>query len=341
MADRVSVYSDPRVIAATDDFVCAADEVWRLQRGSEPDCVFFQRMVNDGERITDRGTRQGSYVVAPSGVVLARVNTRDVERQLEMLDRGLAAWDALTAEQRRLPADAGFDDMHRYEDFRPDDGLVLDRIVRDVDERGLDGERGRRWNRDHAWFSRDEVAALVNDDAQVDETFAWDDVATRLARFHLVDNARGQTIPYAPAEVERAELVARVVRVDGDRVVFALDGRTRASADGPWQLGFGEWKPPVEHPHGLASQLVGRATFDRATRRFTDFELLAVARRWGRTVNNGRRGDEDAGLVAFHFEPGDSRVPPAFASVYDAEWIDHPDVGNWLLSPAECGLPER
>ena len=38
-------------------FVCAADEVWRLQRGSDADCVLFQRWSNGGERITDRGSR--------------------------------------------------------------------------------------------------------------------------------------------------------------------------------------------------------------------------------------------------------------------------------------------
>ncbi len=77
--------------AARRHFVCAADEVWRLQRGSEADCVFFQRMVNGGQRITDRGTRQGTWVCAPGGVVLARCNTRDIDQVLAALDQGLAA----------------------------------------------------------------------------------------------------------------------------------------------------------------------------------------------------------------------------------------------------------
>lgn len=342
MADRVSVYSDPRVIAATDDFVCAADEVWRLQRGSEPDCVFFQEMVTGGDRITDRGTRQGSWVIAPSGMVLARVNTRDVDKQLEMMERGLAAWAALRDDQRRLPDDTGFDTMHRYEDFRPDDGLVLERIARDVDEDGLDGTRGRRWNRDHAWASRDELSAWMrHGELAVGDVLDWAPLAERLARFHVVDNAGGQTIPYAREDVERAELVARVVARDGARVTFELTGATRCDSDGTWHMPFSEWKPLREFPHGIASTLVGRATWDADAERFDDFELVAVARRWGRTENNARGRGPDVGLVAFHFQPGDSRVPPAFASVYDAPWLEHPDVGNWLLSPAECGLPER
>ena len=51
--------------------MCAADEVWRLQRGSEADCVFFQHMVNGGKRITDRGSRQGVWVCAPRGLLLS------------------------------------------------------------------------------------------------------------------------------------------------------------------------------------------------------------------------------------------------------------------------------
>ncbi|MCZ6598538.1 MAG: hypothetical protein O7B99_12925, partial [Planctomycetota bacterium] len=107
------------MIAMAKRFVCAADEVWRLQRGSEADCVFFQRMVNGGERITDRGTRQGTWVCAPGGVVLARVSSRDIDHVLATLERGLDAWDELPDDLKRIPADAGIEPEHRWEHNRP------------------------------------------------------------------------------------------------------------------------------------------------------------------------------------------------------------------------------
>ena len=118
------------MIEATQNFVCAADEVWRLQRGSQADCVFFQRMVTGGERITDRGSRQGTWICAPGGVVLARFNTRDVDKVLETLERGLAAWRELPDEQRRLPADAELEPEHRWEHSYPEGGLALVRFAR-------------------------------------------------------------------------------------------------------------------------------------------------------------------------------------------------------------------
>ncbi len=338
----MSVYSDPRVIAATGDFVCAADEVWRLQRGSEADCLFFQRMVTGGDRITDRGTRQGSWVIAPSGKVLARVNTRNVERQLEMMAAGLAAWSELSEDERRIPADANFDSAHRYEAFFPDDGLALERVGRDVTTEGLDGSPGRRWNRDHVWLSRAEATALVGDEPiQEGDAFRWPSFAERLARFHFVDNVGGQTIPYAAEDVTAAELLATVVDVDAGVARFELRGRTAARSDGAWLMPFSEWKPQREFAHGIDCDVMGTATWSAAEQRFTAFQLVAVGRRWGRTENNARGRDVAAGLLSFHVRSTESRIPPAFASVYDAPWLEHPDVANWLLSPAECGLPER
>jgi len=63
-----------------ESFVPAADEVWRLQRGGDEECLFFQRAVNGGKVITDNRTRQGIYVMSPSGKTLARVNSLDAEK---------------------------------------------------------------------------------------------------------------------------------------------------------------------------------------------------------------------------------------------------------------------
>jgi hypothetical protein len=327
------VWTSAAVRARAADFVCAADEVWRLQRGSEADCIFFQRVVTGGKRITDRGTRQGTWILSPGGEVLARTNTRDVDKVLATFEEGLAAWNELPDERRRLPADAGLEPQHRWESSRPDDGLILERIGRELNAEGLAGERHPSWNRDFAWFRGEEVSDRGD----------WSGVARRLARFHLVDNVRGQTLPYADEEVQVAELSARAVATDGTRVTLELEGRTVAVAEGPWLLGESLWKPENEHPHGIECALVGRAVYDRGAGRVEALELVAVGRRWGRTVMNGRgrEGADAPGLIAFYFrralEP-EATVAPTFIELYDADWVAHPPVPTWRDSPAEVGL---
>jgi len=331
------------VIERSRRFVCAADEVWRLQRGSEADCVFFQRTINAGERITDRGSRQGVWVLAPGGVVLAHVNSRDVERVLTCLEQGLAAWETLPEERRHLPADVELTPAHRWESNCPTDGLVLERISRELDPEGLAAAPRERWNRDLVWLSAEEVAGLVPAEVAVGDSFALPLLAQRLARFHLVDDPRGQTLPYAPSEVARARLIARVTARTEVGLELVLRGATRAATDGSWRLGDNLWRPAHGIAHGMECTLLGRATFDPVARRFETFELAAVGRRWGRTENNGRGADIAPSLVAFHLQlaPTELRLPPTFVAIYDADWIRPPAVPTWLDSPAECGLDAR
>ena len=334
------------MLAAAREFTCAADEVWRLQRGSELDCVFFQRAVNGGERITDKGSRQGFWLFAPSGVLLARCNTRNVESVLATFAAGRLAYDALEPEQRALAGDAELEPVHRWEHYYPEDGLVLRRTARDLAPEGLAAAAGPGWNRDYAWFSRAELSsALPADalpaDAPLGTELPLPLVARRLARFHLVDNARGQTIPYAEAEVEQAELVARVVSRRADAALeLVLEGASRAVSEGQWLLGENLWKPRRDLAHDIRCRLLGRALWDPEAQRFLEFELVALARREGRTQFNGRAGSLGPSLLAFHFELAAeaARIAPTFVALYEAPWIEQPALAPWFDSPAECGL---
>jgi len=325
-------------------FVAAADEVWRLQRGSDADCVFFQRAVNGGQRITDRGTRQGSWVLAPDGTLLGHVNSRESHDVRAMMDAALVRWAELPESARALPAGVELDPAHRWEDSWPADGLVLVRIARELGpepvEEMLAGERAPAWNRDFAWFSAAEIAAEVPPNVRPGSSFELPLVARRLARFHLVDNVHGQTLPYADVEVRSARLAAHATARVGSQLVLVLEGASEALAEGPWLGGESLWKPSGEHAHGMETRLGGRAVLDLETRRFLQFELVAVGRRFGRTDNDGRWRDPAPGRVAFHFAlaPPEPRVAPTFVAVYDAPWIEAPAVGTWIDSPAECGL---
>ena len=324
------MFSNEQVIEASRAFVPAADETWRLQRGDDAECRLFRAMLDPEHPEKGGGSRQGIYVVAPSGRLLAGANVLQADRALELLARGLAAWQALPEEQRWLAADALAAPVRRWESSCPDDGLVLEQFSRDLP---ADGDPSAQplppVQRDHAWFSRAEARHLLPDEPRAGDVHEVPaSLVTRLARFHLVDAVKGQVQPFAPEEVEgslRVEVVAR----EGDVVDLRLSGRSDAVARGPWLMGENSWKWPGEHPRSVRVSFEGRARYDLATGAFTGFELLALGTRRGSSGLNGRKGDTDEGPIGFWLQlagraPAD-RVAPAFVDVYDAAWIVRPD----------------
>ena len=324
---RGSAWSDERVREATRDFVPAADEVWRLQRGNDAESLFFQRSVNGGKPITDEGSRQGTWVLAPGGKLLAHANSSNPEHVLKVLAKGLERWSQLSGDERHLSPEAALTPGHRWEDSSPEGGLVLARYARDLPT-GKTSKGRRRWNKDFAWFTQSEARQWLADDPQPGARHVLPKpLAMRLARFHLVDNVRGQTLPYAPEEIAKVELSTVVQKTDGKLVTLTISGSTSASANGPWLLPDSMWTPTQTHPHSIETQLLGQATFDLATQTFTDFDLVAVGWRTGRTAWNGRSRDSSPGPIGFRFvlAPPEPRVAPAFVAVYGVDWIELPD----------------
>ncbi len=339
MAGRELVWSDPAVRALVRRTVPCADEVWKLQRGDDGESLAFQSMADGGHYSGKGGTRQGIYLATPGGRLLASINSLNAEAVAQMLREGLATWDALEASERSAPPvtaprEAGAEHpvpAHRWEWNRPEGGLVLRVTLRDLPT-SLDptDPRGTKWNRDHAWFSREEARAWLPETLEVGAVHPLPLAVTeRLARFHLVDAVIGQGMPYAREEVQGSHLHSRVVAVVGARVEIVIEGKSRAVADGVWRLGDNDWKPDRPWPRGLLSQLLGHATYDLERGEFVAFELQAHGVRWGRSPFNARGDDAGPSPLGFLFtlvEDGDtgSGVAPAFIDVYDAPWLASP-----------------
>jgi len=84
------------VLALTAQFVPAADEVFRLQGGTDPECRLFQKFAEQGHYGGRPGTtRQGTYAATPSGELLASINSNDPQRIADMLRRALDKWQTL------------------------------------------------------------------------------------------------------------------------------------------------------------------------------------------------------------------------------------------------------
>ncbi|MDJ0975675.1 MAG: hypothetical protein QNJ98_14530 [Planctomycetota bacterium] len=282
-------------------------------------------MANQGHYGGGGGTRQGLYVMTANGTLLASSNALSADKALETIQQGLEAWKQTEPAARTLPKD--FDlPRRRWEASYPQGGLVLRTANTDL---GPDADRNRI-NRDHAWFTAEEARGWLGADPQPGDTHTVSRVIVdRLACFHLVDNVRGQTLPFAPAEVAASKLTTTVVSREGDAVTFEIEGRTEAETDGTWKLGKNDWTPTTKYPRGLTTTVLGSGTFDLAAKRFTAMEMVAVGERTGRTNLNGRpEGDVGPAAIGFVLQLApdkpSARVPPAFIDVYGAEWVVDP-----------------
>jgi hypothetical protein len=316
------------VTRLAERFVPAADEVGRLQRGQDEESSRFQALAEQGHyagRTQPSATRQGIYAAAPSGELLASINTRDPQAVADMLARALARWEELGREERLGP-DLPAGEPRRWEARYPSDGLVLRVVVRDLERTGRgapDDWRAHAWNQDFAWLTREEMLALVPEGPGTLAARAWPaKVVDRLVRCHLLDAVRGQVPAFAREHVERAEIAIRVTEVASERLELELSGRTRAVARGRWPvLHFADQDAPREQERGVETELAGRATFDRAAQRFMRFELVAVGTRWGGTQFNCRGDDLEPAPIGFSFSLSGADAPRvAPAQIWSYGW---------------------
>src|SRR5262245_1770203 len=283
-----------------------------LKTGTDPECRLFQTFAERGHYRRPGTTRQGTYCVSPSGVLLGSINSNDPKRIADLLEQSLAQWGTLKRQERLLPTDPRkqLAAIKRPERHYPEDGLVLNVTSRDPPrDKGKAppkkaGWRETAWNQDFAWFTKAEARQFVPAEAKAGKKQDLPVPLThRIACAHLIDNVRGQTSPFEERQVKKARLSTEVTAVDGDVVSLRLEGETRTDMEG-------------RREHSLAMRLLGKATFDLVRGRFRTFELGAVGSRWGATQLNGRRGDTDAAPIGILFTlAADSpceRVAPAF-----------------------------
>ncbi len=306
------------MIELTKEFIPATDEVWRLQTRKDADCLFFQQMASSGHYGDDpQHSQQGIYVCSPSGKFLASINSNSAERVMRMMRRGLDAWNELPEEERHLPADAEIKAQHRWEDSYPEGGLVISVVTRDLPaECDPSAPCEVKWNRDFVWFSPEEARRWLPEEPVVGETYELPKRFTeRITRFHLVDTVNGQTTHYGKEDVAGSTISTRITSLEDGVVKLEIFGKTKASAPG---------RQRRESPHGVATQLLGHATYDLNRSAFVEFEMVALGRRWGYTQFNFRRNEEQQGPLGYVFKLASEKTPrvaPAFIYAYDAGWV--------------------
>ena len=75
------------MVALTEPFIPAADEVGKLEFGVGAASRFYKRIAT--RHIRGLRTSQGTYIVTPSGILLATVHRVDGNELAEFLEKGL------------------------------------------------------------------------------------------------------------------------------------------------------------------------------------------------------------------------------------------------------------
>ena len=304
--------------------------MWRLQRVQDEDAFVFQEMANKGHYRRVGGTRQGIYVCSPSGILLSSINSLNPDDVLEMIKSGLDKWNALPFSERQISSEFKPEVRHRWENSYPGQGMVLNLSKIDLfTDPPVQSGRSDRWNIDHVWFNKDEARLWFPKDPQEGDYYELPDLLTdRLFCFHMVDNTRGQTLPFAPQEIKESNIQIEVQISRQTSVQIKITGHSKAVSKGLWLLGENDWTPNYELNNGMETNLLGQATYNLGLEKFTEFEMVAIGKRNGKTKYNGRQNSPDTGYVGFLFtlaenKPSD-RIAPAFVDVYNADWIIQP-----------------
>lgn len=295
----------------------ATDEVWRLHHLKDPECKLFQEFMDEGIYAGRGGsTRQGIFAVAPSGVLLADVNTTRVGPMRAMLKKALQAWEALPRSERLLPFDPETrrKEIKRTESRFPQGGVALRAYVRDLPRKDLPKDwRSTAWNVDYAWFRPGELEGVMPARVKKKAKRSWPQpLVDRLARVHLLDYVRGQTTPHDKEHVREASLVTEVLKVKKKAVELRFSGEIKISS-GPWSD-----RPDGTATRGVRVQLLGEAVYDRRAKRYSRFDLVAIGVRWGRTQFNFRQDDLAPSPIGWVFTlaPKGERVAPAHFGAY-------------------------
>lgn len=309
---------------AQNNFVPVAADDWYQRRRQDDEGEFFRKVADQGPRQGQGGsTRQGIYVFSAGGILLGYRNHQDPDVMRQFLLESLKKWQRLPARER-IPRAVEVGEVNKvdrqYLRELPKGGAIVNVYTRILDKKD-DGEYshgsckfpgGDRAAHDHLWLLPEDMKALLPLDAKVGGRF---DVAPRLAlriaRFHLVDNTRGEPPFWGRGQVRESKLQATVDKVEGETLSLKLEGQySLATKQGP------------QAERGYEVRLIGHVRGDRAKQALERFDLAALGLHWGQGPYTGgaRPGRTPLG-VAFELSAGTAahdRVPPQAAREWQA-----------------------
>ena len=295
MTDRLLVFSNPEVQKLLKEkFIAVTGDDWYQRRRDDDEGKFFRSVVRQSPRKGSH-TKQGHYVLTAGGRFLGFNNNRGPERRLKMMREALQKWEAVRGQEKglKIPGEGKADPRFHHE--LPKGAQIVKVFTRCLEEQDgklkkMSNDRvGNQAAVDHLWLRQEEIAALgkliSSGGGEVPEYIAW-----RIAKFHLLDNTRGE-----PRSWKKSELKSWSLKVDGKGAMI------------------GEFF--IESPdgdQGYTGTIRGGLAVKEG--KLTPFDALILGKHWGesRYTRGARPGKTLLGKV-FQLSDGKlnrDRIPP-------------------------------
>lgn len=205
------------------DFVPVAIDQAYQRRQKDTEGEFYRKIAGQGPRSDFQGTTQGFYIATSTGKLLLYNNNRHPEKVRRLMQEKLREFrsgDDTTASPQQITAVSR---DPRYNVQPPGDGMVV--RVRAKVLGGYD-ETSDRWqqifqtsiSRDNLWITGEEQSALAG--GQMPQQ-----LARRIARYHLVDNTRGEPPMWRENEIRELTVSLEDGNLTGSVHLQTKDGR--------------------------------------------------------------------------------------------------------------------
>jgi hypothetical protein len=238
--DRASTFAQPGIIALLQSRIIpvALDQAYE-RRQQDAEGEFYRRIAAQGPRHDFEATTQGFYLATASGQLLLYMNNRDPEKLERLLRDKLAELGPNKAVAGSVAAlEPGLTDP-RWDIQPPKDGLVV--RVRAKITGGYSEPRHQHEEVFQAARSRDNLWITAAEHRSLAAGEFPQSLVQRMARFHLVDNTRGEPPLWEPADLQTA-----VVSLDQGVVTGHVSLRT-ISGDRTYEAG---WRGHIETEKG-------------------------------------------------------------------------------------------
>jgi hypothetical protein len=257
----VSTFSDPRIIEELrKNFVVGVGNTHELQNQKMPAGKWFMEVARRiNPRVNNGITAQGFYVVAADGTAYGFNNNRSPDRVLSFLEKGREQFAQSPPKPVEIPAEL----INARFTNAPDPSIATLRVFSRIRPlpAGCDVSNANV-ARDHLWVYPEEVDAILAG-GEFPKTLAY-----RMARYHLVDNIRGEPNMWSLKEVKTATFKATAKKGTGAVRTFALQGDyDMATSDAA---------------RGLKGTMEGEIVIDPATKKVVRFRAYGEAEAWGR-----------------------------------------------------------
>lgn len=224
MLDRASTFADKKLLGLLEKrLIPVAIDQHYQRRQQDAEGEFYRKIAGQSPRKDFKRTTQGFYVATPSGELLLYNNNRDAKKITRLTDKALREFEKQRRRKDKVPPlDDGKPDP-RWNPQPPAGGLVVR-----VHTKVLGGyERAKNdWQRIlHAALGRDNLWVTADEHKALGRGGLPDSLLRRIARFHLVDNTRGEPPMWRAEEVEDIDIQRRGTRIRGTVRLATKDGK--------------------------------------------------------------------------------------------------------------------